>query len=245
VLGRHNLSKWVSFQSASTLYFIQPKLVASVKPDPNIEDWRAKFVEVINRAKNAYKGDSAALAEFEAIAKSTDTSVADDLKIKAKRNPLFVALLGGLVVLGIGGFVMNQADKAKAAQCDATYAQGSTTESARLQAIEAVANQEFSNQKYQEALVSAGKLMWSYEEPCKIDGATKPKAVWDEKRAQLTASIQSGMDAQAAAKKAEADLVTAQAQAEQQKVLDEAKVEQQKVQAKAIAVKKAADDKKW
>src|ERR1035437_5052350 len=28
------------------LYFIQPKLMDGVKPDPNIEDWRAKFNEV-------------------------------------------------------------------------------------------------------------------------------------------------------------------------------------------------------
>src|SRR5208282_6040907 len=30
------------------LYYIQPKLKDSVKPDPNIEEWRAKFVEVLN-----------------------------------------------------------------------------------------------------------------------------------------------------------------------------------------------------
>lgn len=52
------------------MFFIQPKIVNSVQPDPNIEDWRVKFIEVLNRAKNAYRGDAAALSEFDRIEKS-------------------------------------------------------------------------------------------------------------------------------------------------------------------------------
>src|SRR5207249_226685 len=103
------------------LYFIQPKLLPSVKPDANQEDWRAKFNEVIGRARFAYKDDSAALTEFDSLEKALSVTLSSDLKIKAKRNPMLIILLIGAALLAIGALVQQQMSRAKVAACEAGY----------------------------------------------------------------------------------------------------------------------------
>src|SRR5438067_8696089 len=87
------------------IYYIQPKIVPSVSPDPNIEDWRSKFVEVLNRARHAYKNDDSVLGELAKMEQSVDASLSTNLHIKARRNPLFFALLGLVAVLGAAALV--------------------------------------------------------------------------------------------------------------------------------------------
>lgn len=227
------------------LYFIQPKLVDSVKPDPNIEDWRTKFTEVLNRAKNAYKNDSSALEEFAKIEGSLQTSLSDSLQIKAKRNPLFVILLAGIVVVGLIWFVATQIDRSKAQQCEEKYVQGSQLERDRLEKVFASAEQDLKGKKYAEALATSSKLKWEYEAACKVDENQKTRALWDERRSQLAAVIQNVVATDSAGKKVEADRLVAEKQAEVQKIESLARIETDKVKAKAAAAEKVVNDKKW
>lgn len=228
------------------LYFIQPKLLESVKPDPNAEDWRAKFTEVLNRAKNAYKNDSSALSEFERIERSLEISLSDNLTIKAKRNPLFVVLLAGIAVLGGIGFVSSQIEQSKLKQCEEKYALGAQNEQGRLEKIHAAAELDFKGGKFNEALASSAKLRWEYEESaCKTEENQKAKASWDDKRSQMAVLIQKSVDADAAAKEAEANRVLAEKKAEADKITELARIEAEKERAKAAEVRRVATEKKW
>jgi len=238
------------------LYYIQPKLVDSVKPDPNIEDWRAKFAEVLNRAKNAYKNDSSSLAEFDRIERSLQTTLADDLQIKAKRNPLFVILLVGVLAVGLIWFVASQIERSKIQACEEKYAQGSKVESDRLEKLFASVDQDLKAKKYPEALATSAKLQWEFESACKVEENQKTRSLWNEKRGQIASSIQKGIDADAAGKTAEADRLAAEKQAEVQMVESLARIEADRVTAKAAAAQKVVNtkaaaaekvvnDKKW
>lgn len=224
------------------MYFIQPKIVESVRPDPNIEDWRAKFAEVLARAKNAYKGDSSALAEFDRMEESLTTTLSENLQIKAKRNPLFVALLAGIIVLALIGFVTSQMEQSKLKKCEEKYAQESQTEKARLEKLFASIDQDFKNKKYQDALTSSSKLQWEYEGTCKADENQKAKTLWDGKRAQITAMIQKTIDAEAAQKIEEANRQVAEKQAAEQKAVAAEIVKETKTATKAREI---ATDKEW
>ncbi len=99
------------------IFFIQPKIVDSAKPDPNLEDWRVKFSEVLNRAKHAYKGDTKALAEFERIEKSLNITFTGGLPNMIMRNPLIAVVLVAILASGIFVLVNSQSEKNKLAQC--------------------------------------------------------------------------------------------------------------------------------
>ncbi len=239
------------------LYFIQPKLVESVKPDLNVEDWRAKYTEVLNRAKNAYKNDASALAEFDRIDKSLDISLSDNLAIKAKRNPVFVALLAGIVVLAVVWFVFAQMERSKLQQCEGEYTRGAQAEQSRLEKIYAVADHDFKSKKFTEALAASATLRWEYEATtCKMEENQKAKALWDDKRNQMASLIQKGADTAAtekeaetnrlaAEKEAEANRVLAEKQAETAKVAEVARIEAEKQRAQAAEAKRVATEKKW
>ena len=239
------------------MYFIQPKVVESVKPDPNIEDWRAKFSEVLIRAKNAYKNDSSALEEFQRIEASLTSSLADKLQIKAKRNPLFVVLLVGVVALSLFGFVGSQIEQYKVRQCERKYDQGSMAEQERLAKLFSSVDLSLKSKKYSDAMASSSKMRWEYQdEGCRAAENQKSKTAWDEKRIELSALIQKGIDTEAADKNAEAERQLAEKnaeanrqlaekQAETQKIAELARIQAGKVRAKAAAVQKAETDKKW
>ncbi|MGZ5198830.1 MAG: hypothetical protein ACXWC4_03590 [Telluria sp.] len=221
------------------MFFIQPKIVDSVKPDPNIEDWRSKFLEVLNRARHAYKNDSSALAEFERIEKSLTTSVKDSLQIKAKRNPLFAALAVGAVVLVVAGVVSSRVDQAKVATCEQEYAAGAQTEKARLERVAADADRDYQGKQYAQALSSAGNLRWSLPDAsCKVAENQQARSMWDAKRVELAAMIQKAVDAEAAEKTAAAERVSAEKQAVENKVAEVARVAAEKEKA-------AETEKKW
>ncbi|MEF8759248.1 MAG: hypothetical protein V5B36_05845 [Candidatus Accumulibacter sp. UW25] len=239
------------------LYFIQPKLVESVKPDPNVEDWRAKFTEVLNRAKNAYKNDSHALAEFAHIEKSLDISLSENLTIKAKRNPVFVTLLAGVVVLMMIGLGFSQMERFKLQQCEEKYTQGAQDEQSRLEKIYAVTDLDFKSKKFTEALASSATLRWEFEATtCKTEENQKIKTLWEDKRNQIAALINKGADTAAAEKEAEikrlaaekdaeANRIIAEKQAETAKVTGLARIEAEKQWAKAAEAKRVVNEAKW
>lgn len=220
------------------IYFIQPKIIDSVKPDPNLEDWKAKFSEVLNRAKNAYKGDSRALAEFDRIEKSLNSTLAGGLQIKAKRNPLIAVALVVLLAVGIFAFISSQSEKNKLAQCDEKYALGAQTEKNRLDKLFAIVDGEFKDKKYADALTHSGQLQWEFDEPCKSGEVQKTKSLWNEKRNNIAMMIQKSIDSETADKKAE-----------QQKVVDLANLKAEQETEKAGKAesnsRKAARDSKW
>ncbi|KAB2963804.1 hypothetical protein [Zoogloea sp.] len=238
------------------LYFIQPKLIESVKPDPNTEDWRAKFNEVVSRAKNAYKNDSSALAEFEEIEASLSTPLSTGLAIRAKRNPLFVALLVGITLLGLVGLVGSMMERSKERQCEEKYTAGALAEKERLEKLYAQVDQDYKGKRYTEAVANASKLVWEYTEPCKVDDAAASKGVWDEKRIQISALIQKGIEIDAAEKEAaanrelaekqaDADRELAAKQAEAQKETELARIATEKERARIAEVRRKELDKKW
>jgi len=232
------------------MFFIQPKIVQSVQPDPNAEDWRSKFLEVLNRAKYAYKNDASALAEFDRIEKSLDSSVASSLQIKAKRNPLFVALAGGAVVLAVIGLVSSHMEQRKLQQCEDQYVIGAQTEKTRLEKLAANVDQGYQGKHYSEALVSAGKLRWDLADAaCKIHENQQARVDWDTKRGELVALIQKAIDTDAIEKSAEADRVSAEKTAEADRISAEKQAADQKIAEIArIAAEKAKakeTEKKW
>lgn len=225
------------------IYFIQPKVMDTIKPDPNIEDWKAKFTEVLNRAKNAYKNNSSAVEEFERIEQSLNTTLSENLQIKAKRNPLFVALLSGIVVLALIGFVNSQMEKAKLQQCEEKYMQGAQEEKARLDKIFSSVDQDYKNKKYSEALATANQIRWDYaESECKVEENQKAISSWNEKRTQMTALIQKGVYTDAADKQAEVAHLSAEKQAEADRLAAETQEESQKAEnvARLVAEKEKA-----
>jgi hypothetical protein len=220
------------------MFFIQPKIVQSVQPDPNIEDWRSKFIEVLNRAKHAYKNDASALAEFARIEKSLESSVASSLQIKAKRNPLFVALAAGALVLVVIGLVSSRMEQGKLEHCEEQYAAAAKFEKARLEQVATSADQGYRNKNYAEALVTAGKLRWDLADAsCKLADNQQARSVWEAKRAELVALIQRSVDAEAAEKAAAADRVSAEKQAVEHKSAEVARIAAEKEHAKEIESK--------
>jgi len=232
------------------LYFIQPKIADSVKPDPNMEDWRVKFTEVMNRAKYAYKNEASTLAEFERIERSLNASLSSKVKIGAKRNPLFVALLVGIVALGAVGVVASQKEKSATQACEARYTQQADVEKGRLEKVLAAVQENYTAKRYAEALSGAEQLRWNYDEAdCKSADAGKARQQWDGKREQTVAMIQRSADAEAAEMKAAADRASAEKQAEIQKQAEVARIQAAKEQAKAAqaatSARNAAIEKQW
>lgn len=232
------------------MFFIQPKIVNSVQPDANIEDWRVKFMEVLNRAKNAYRNDASALAEFDRIEKSLDSSVAQNLQIKARRNPLFVALLAGIVVLASIAFVGARMEGAQLRECEDTYAQGAQAEKTRLEKIEAAVDQGYKGKQYAEALAATGKLTWQVDNAaCKVEANQQARSFWDDKRSRLAAMIQQSAGAAAGEARAAAERQAAESAAAANRQSAEKQAELHKTAAIAqIAADKEqaiATEKKW
>lgn len=228
------------------MFFIQPKIVQSVQPDPNIEDWRSKFLEVLNRAKNAYKNDASALAEFERIEKSLTSTVTDSLQIKARRNPLLFILLGGIVVLAVIGLVKSQMERSALQQCEEKYVLGAQAEKQRLEKVQADADQRYKNRAYPDAMSAAAGLRWEYgEAACKLQENAQAKALWEEKRGQLIALIQQGVDAATAEKSAvaERELAAAERESAEKRAVEQKTAELARI---SVAKEKAKEiDKKW
>lgn len=215
----------------SLIYFIHPKIRGDVKPDPNAEDWRAKFQEVLDLAKNAYKGDAKVRAEFEEIERGLDVSVSGVLKSRAKRFPLVAAGVVVVAILCVIGFASTQMDDWKLRQCEEKYDKGALAEKARLEAVSAVVSAKLQANDYAGAQTGLNGLRWEYQETCKGDEALREKAAWEAQRQQLQDRIQQAEN-EVAAKQREA----VQREADQQR----AKVEREATQKQAEADREAA-----
>lgn len=213
----------------SLIYFIHPKIQDNVKPDPNAEDWRVKFQEVLNLAKNAYRGDAKARAEFEAIESSLNISVSGVLKSRARRSPLIFIGLIVVAILCVVGFASTWVDGWKTKQCEEKYVHGAAAEKARLEGVSAAATAKLQANDYAAARAALDGLLWQYQEDCQSDDLARQKAAWEEKRQELLAQVDKAENAvaekQREAAQHEAELQRAEAdraQAQKQAVADRA-----------------------
>lgn len=174
----------------SLIYFIHPKVQENIKPDPNQEDWRIKLKEVLNLAKNAYKGDAKVRAEFEEIERSLNVTLSGVLQGKAKRSPIIAIGVVAIATLAAIGFGAIQWDKMKVKQCQEKYAQGAVTEKARLESIIADAFAKQKNGKYADALAALNGVRWEYQENCALELASQEKSNWDMKRLEQIKIVQ-------------------------------------------------------
>ena len=242
------------------MYYIQPKILPSVKPDPNVEEWRTKFTEVLNRAKQAYRNDDSVLSEIAKMEASIDSSLTQNLGIKAKRNPLFFALLGGVVLLGAAALVNNRIEANKAGECAQAYTQSATAEKARLEGLVTTIEGDVQAKRFTEAQAKLGRVRWELTPTCQLDDNAAAQASWQERVQQLTAFVngkaeqdagarQAELDRVAAEQKAAADRASAERAAEQAKVTEVARIQADQKKAEAAqaagAQRKAALDKQW
>ncbi len=237
----------------SLIYFIHPKIQNNLKPDPNAEDWRVKFNEVMTLAKNAYKGDAKTRAEFEDIEKSLQTTLTTDLKTKARRSPIVAMVIGVIVIAGAVGLGASQYDRWKLKQCEDKYTSGAEAERTRLNGIVAAGQAKLTQKNYAEALTTLGTIGWQYKESCKVGEATAEQTTWESKKQALMAEVQKARDLEATEKREAADRELSQQQAAlareeatKREEAERARARQMtdKVNAKA-AERKAATSKEW
>ena len=208
----------------SLIYFIHPKIQDNVKPDPNAEDWRVKFQEVLSLAKNAYRGDAKVRAEFEEIERSLNVTVSGVLKTRARRFPVVFIGLVVVAILCVVGFASTWVDGWKTKQCEEKYVLGAAAEKTRLEGVSASVSVKLKASDYAAARAALDGLEWQYQEDCKGDELAKQKAAWEDERQELLAQIEKAENAvadklreaaqqEAEAQRAEADRAQAQKQA--------------------------------
>lgn len=237
----------------SLIYYIHPKIQDNIKPDPNAEDWRVKFREVLNLAKNAYKGDAKTRAEFEEIERSLNVSLSGVLKTRAKRSPLIAAGVGVVAILVAVGVAGTQMDKWKLKQCQDKYAQGAVNEKARLEGIVTKAAAQQQERKYNDALASLNALRWEYQEACMTEAAAQEQAGWEEKRKELVALVGKAEEADQAQQREAAQQAADEKRAAEEREAAEKRAAAEHEQAEKLAThakemsasRKAAISKEW
>lgn len=220
----------------SLIYFIHPKIQDNVKPDPNVEDWRVKFKEVLNLAKNAYKGDAKTRTEFEEIERSLNISLSGVLQTRAKRSPLIAAGVVLVAILSVVGLASTQLEGWKLKQCEDKYAQGALAEKGRLEGISAAATAKLQANDYAAALIILNGLRWEYQESCKTEDATREKATWEKKHLDQVALVQKGENA-VRTQQSEA----AQRELEQQRAVAEHEAGQKRAAADRVTQQRVAE----
>lgn len=209
----------------SLVYFIYPKIEYNVKPDPNAEDWRVKFKEVITLAKNAYRGDAATRVQFEKLEKNLDTSLSSVIQTRARRNPFWVIALAGVAVLFVVGAGASQYSGWKADQCKQEYQKGAVTVREKLVALAANTESLLNQKQFSAAYAELSKLRWDYQLACAAEDIAKDAAEWDAKRQAITEQIQ----------RAEVEIQTKQqAQAKEDAAKQQAEFKQQESAKQAI-----------
>lgn len=219
----------------SLIHYILPRLQGGAKPDPNVEDWRVKFKEVMGLAKHAYKGDVATRDELEALEKQAAFNMKDVVSGTVRRNPLLIGGLGLVAVLVVVGFVATQWEGWQQQKCEAAYTTAAQAEKSRLEAIVLTFNSKLQQKDYAGAQSELNQLQWKPQETCKADAVAQETAAWESKRQALFAQIEQAQEADRAKLKAEEDKVLAQQQAEVDRVRNDEAEKQRAIAARAEA----------
>lgn len=223
----------------SLIHFIHPKIQNNLKPDPNMEDWRMKFKEVMALAKNAYKGDSKTRAEFEELERSLNSTLSGDLKSSARRNPMIAIGIGLVGIAVIVGLTITQMDKRAQTQCLERYEKGSLAENARLEGIVTAINAKQKNGDSGQAVADLAALHWNYkEESCKQDAAQQEEARWESRKKDLSTQLKEAQS--------QAQQVLTEQEAQKKAEASRQEAEKADSQAKqAAGQSKAATNKEW
>lgn len=207
------------------IHFIHPKVVDRVKPDPNIEDWRVKFDEVMSRARAAYANDAAVLAGFDKLEQDLAGTMSGELKLKAKRNPVLVMLVLAALVGGVALVVDKQMSKSAALQCETEYSARAATANARLESVQGTVTRALQEKRFSEALAASANLRWDLDAgSCMVQVNQASRQNWEEKRTQLAALAQQGLDGEAAQQRSQAEQQAAVKVAEQNKEAELARI---------------------
>lgn len=237
----------------SLIYFIHPKIQDGLKPDPNAEDWRVKFSEVLSLAKNAYKGDAKTRTQFEEIERSLNTSLVGSLQTRAKRNPIVTIAVAGVILIALGGIGVAQYDKWKLKACEDRFVADSNVERTRLEGVLKEAMSMNSDGRFKDSSAAAEKLGWRLQAACKGADAAQAEALWDHKRNEMIALIQQTESKALAEKKVENDKIEAAKHAETKREEEKKRaMEESRVASKMAseagrenAARKAAIKKEW
>lgn len=220
----------------SLIYYIYPKIQDNKKPDPNAEDWRVKFTEVLNLAKNAYKGDAKTRSEFEEIERSLNVGFAGTLQTRAKRSPIMAVTVVGVAILSVIGVASIQLDSRKLKQCEEKYVQGAILEKTRLEGIAATVKRQLQDNTHAAALTTLNGLRWEYQESaCKSDEVAREKADWASRREDLLAQIRQAEEAVRAQQREQELRATEQLRADAERESTQRRVMAERAEAKRIA----------
>lgn len=210
----------------SLIHYIKPRIEGSLKPDPNVEDWRIKFAEVVSLSKTAFKNDSKARSEIENLERSAKVTVSSELKNRAKRSPIMVVIVGIVFFVTIVGLIVIQLDRREIEQCKARYAKNSVTENARLESIMKRATIELNQRMFTEALTTASGLRWRLRPECAKESADEMAAKWEQDQQKLERLIQEyELQAKNEIQAKEQKLQSEIAKAEAKKAADRARAE--------------------
>ena len=160
------------------LHFVYPKINNKAGSDNNFNDWKAKFNEIIGRAKFAYKNDKSMLDEllyYESTAKRNIFSLYTQMNEKNKS--VFKSLVFFGVMFGVLIFYISQKSSA--------HDKGVEKEKVRLELIMNKVNDAISKKDFESALMLSAQLKWEYSDGySKYDTEQFIKA-WDEKREKI------------------------------------------------------------
>jgi len=160
------------------LHFIHPKINNKASSDNNFKDWKARFNEIIGRAKFAYKNDKPMLAElqlYENTAKGNIFSYFNQMDKKKKAGFLALILFVMFFSLMIPFFSSMSSDHDK----------GVEKEKVRLEQIMAKVNEAISKKDFESALILSAQLKWEYSDSFSSTDTKQMIIAWDEKREKL------------------------------------------------------------
>ena len=218
----------------SLLHYIRPKIEDAVKPDPNSEEWKAKFREVMSLAKSSFKGDAKVRAEFEEIEKSLQITMSSAMKTRARRSPVMAVVVAVVVVAAVAGIVSTQVEKRKFAQCEVKFDQDAAAENSRLSALVEKVKSQLNSQKFTDANATLTDIKWTVQTECKQSVNSDQNTAWDQRHTELATVVT----------QAKSETETQQHNAEDRAAADTAKVEQQAAAETAKVDQQAADAKK-
>lgn len=222
----------------SLLHYIAPRL-DTVSPDPNIEDWRSKFREVVNLAKRSFKNDVKARTEVEDIERSVQISMVGTLKGRAKRSPIIAIGVVIVTLFVIGGLLSVQMEKHDEAQslgqCEEAFEKDAVAEKLRLEGLLSKASSELKNSEYDIALTTISGISWDLKPECKQDVVAEKVKQWDQKRHDLEKLASTGKQTVITQKKEEAEALATQKKQEAEDLV---------AREKAAAVKDATETRK-
>jgi len=156
------------------LHYISPKIKVGISSNEITSAWRNKFIEIIGRAKTAYKNDNQMLVELSNYEKQIQIPVYSKFFILPKKTKEFI--LYGFFIIAM--FVFIFANSTKQENKD-------EKEKERLELLLNQINDAIESKNYDQAKILNSQIKWEGD-----DGNEKEKTkIWDEKRENLQKEI--------------------------------------------------------